>query len=183
MKFFPESLVPDPDKKFSITDKSLVNKIVESLVMENKDLLLINQTHEEFHNKGKYAGGLGDYIICKFLKKDKELNLVFQKISFFDKKDFDYDKPLMNSFWDCVNDKKLEPHVHEEVPGIQYLPKSEIKTKKLCGIKIAISKYKYTSFAVGSADTVYNDIPKENKLYKCAYQNLTLYIDWIKKNL
>ena len=41
MKFFPESLVPDPDKKFSITDKSLVNKIVESLVMENKELLLI----------------------------------------------------------------------------------------------------------------------------------------------
>ena len=31
MKFFPESLVPDPDKKINLNDKDLINKIIEKL--------------------------------------------------------------------------------------------------------------------------------------------------------
>ena len=184
MKFFPESLVPDPDKKLSISDKGLINKIVEKLVTDDKDLRLINQTHEVRHNKGKYEGGLGDYIVCKFIKNDKNIFIAFTKISFYDKKDFDYDIPLMNSFWDCMHDKKLEPHVHEEMPGIQYLPESNIDTKKLCGIRITLDKKKETSFAVGSVDEIYGSWDgNDNKLYKCALNNLNLYVDWIKKDL
>ena len=90
----------------------------------------------------------------------------------------------MNSFWDCMHDKKLEPHVHEEMPGIQYLPESNIDTKKLCGIRITLDKKKETSFAVGSVDEIYGSWDgNDNKLYKCALNNLNLYVDWIKKDL
>ena len=175
MKFFPESLVPDPDKKINLNDKDLINKIIEKLVIKDKNLRLIKQ--DQFDSKQ------GEIVTCKFLKNDKEISIGFQKVSFYDKKDFDYNIPLMNSFWDCIHDRKLESHVHEELPNMQYLPESEINTKKLCGIKIIISTYKNTSFAVGSSDTIYNDLAQENKLYKCAYQNLPLYIDWVKKNI
>ena len=175
MKFFPESLVPDPDKKINLNDKDLINKIIEKLLTKEKNLKMIKQD--------QFASKQGEIVTCKFLKNDKEINIGFQKVSFYDKKDFDYNIPLMNSFWDCIHDRKLESHVHEELPNMQYLPESEIDTKKLCGIKIIISTYKHTSFAVGSSDTIYNDPPQENKLYKCAYQNLPLYVDWIKKYL
>ena len=176
MKFFPESLVPDPDKKINLNDKDLINKIIEKLVTKDKNLRLIKQ--DQFDSKQ------GEMVTCKFLKKDKEIGIIFQKVSFYDKKDFDDDAPLMNSFWDCMHDRKLLPHVHEELSGVrvQYYPESEIVTKKLCGIKITISR-KSTSFAVGSVDTIYNDLAKENKLNNCAYNNLNLYIDWIKKNI
>ncbi len=176
MKFFPESLVPDPDKKINLNDKDLINKIIEKLIINDKDLRLIKQ--DQFDSKQ------GEMVTCKFLKKDKEIGIIFQKVSFYDKKDFDDDVPLMNSFWDCMHDRKLLPHVHEELSGVrvQYYPESEIVTKKLCGIKITISR-KSTSFAVGSVDTIYNDLAKENKLNNCAYNNLNLYIDWIKKNI
>ena len=176
MKFFSESLVPDPDKKISLSDKDLINKIIEKLIINDKDLRMIKQ--DQFDSKQ------GEMVTCKFLKKDKEIGITFQKVSFYDKKDFDDDVPLMNSFWDCMHDRKLLPHVHEELSGVrvQYYPESEIVTKKLCGIKITISR-KSTSFAVGSVDTIYNDLAKENKLNNCAYNNLNLYIDWIKKNI
>ena len=184
MKFFPESFVPDPDKKLNISDKGLINKIVEKLVTDDKDLRLINQTHEERYDKGKYKGGLGDYIVCKFIKKDKNFYILFTKISFYDKKDFDYDVPLMNSFWDCMHNKKLEPHVHEEMPGIQYLPEGNIDTKKLCGIRITLDKKKETSFAVGSVDDIYGSWDGyDKKLSECAFNNLNLYVDWLKKDI
>ena len=175
MKFFPESLVPDPDKKINLNDKDLINKIIEKLVTKEKNLKMIKQD--------QFASKQGEIVTCKFLKNDKEINIGFQKVSFYDKKDFDYDVPLMNSFWDCMHDKKLEPHVHEEIPGMIHLPESNIDTKKLCGIRITTDKKKQTSFAVGSSDTIYCDGPQENKLYNCAYQNLPLYVDWIKKDL
>ena len=175
MKFFPESLVPDPDKKLSLNDKDLINKIIEKLIINNKNLRMIKQ--DQFDSKQ------GEIVTCKFLIKDKEIGISFQKVSFYDKKDFDNDVPLMNSFWDCIHNKKLPPHVHEQTSRVQYFPDSEIDTKKLCGIRINISSYKYTSFAVGSIDTIYNDLTKENKLYDCAYNNLNLYIEWIKKNI
>ena len=175
MKFFPESLVPDPDKKINLNDKDLINKIIEKLVTKDKNLRMIKQ--DQFDSKQ------GEIVTCKFLKKDKEIGITFQKASFYDKKDFDDDVPLMNSFWDCMHNKKLLPHVHEKMSGAQYFPDSEIDTKKLCGIRINISSYKHTSFAVGSVDTIYNDLAKENKLNNCAYNNLNLYIDWIKKNI
>ena len=57
-------------------------------------------------------------------------------------------------------------------------------TKKLCGINISSKELKFsTTFAIGSNDTVYNDPPKDNKLYKCAYDNLESYIDYILKKI
>jgi hypothetical protein len=89
MKFFPESLVPDPDKKINLNDKDLINKIIEKLIINDKDLRMIKQ--DQFDSKQ------GEIVTCKFLKKDKEIGITFQKASFYDKKDFDDDVPLMNS--------------------------------------------------------------------------------------
>ena len=49
MKFFPESLVPDPDKKINLNDKDLINKIIEKLVTKEKNLKIL-RTFEEKNN-------------------------------------------------------------------------------------------------------------------------------------
>ena len=91
--------------------------------------------------------------------------------------------PNLHNFWFKKNNLKANYSLIEiESEQIKDVI-DKIRTKKLCGIKIIISTYKHTSFAVGSSDTIYNDPPQENKLYKCAYQNLPLYVDWIKKYL
>ena len=47
MKFFPESWVPDPDKKFNQDDQNIINKIIEKLLEEDKELKLTKL--EELH--------------------------------------------------------------------------------------------------------------------------------------
>ena len=47
MKFFPESWVPDPDKKFNQDDQNIINKIIEKLLEEDKNLKLRNNNNFE----------------------------------------------------------------------------------------------------------------------------------------
>ena len=45
MKIFPESLVPDPDKKINIFDKSLINKINDNLLKSDQNMRLLKQDY------------------------------------------------------------------------------------------------------------------------------------------
>ena len=66
MKIFPESIVPDPDKKINIFDKSLINKINDNLLKSNQNMRLLKQ----------------DYRTGLIIKKDKKLakKYIFKKI-------------------------------------------------------------------------------------------------------
>ena len=41
MKIFPESWVPDPDKKFSPLDESLINKIIAGVLKSDQEIKFI----------------------------------------------------------------------------------------------------------------------------------------------
>jgi hypothetical protein len=170
MKFFPESIVPDPDKKFHINDKDIINKLIDGLLKKDKELRLLKQEQYNWFN-GHYGEGINGNLE----KKENKIQIICRKISIYNKKNFDDDLDLFNSHWDCVNDyqQSTKPMTNEN-----------LGTKKLCGINISSFELKFsTAFAVGSNDTVYNDPPKDNKLYKCAYDNLESYIDYILKKI
>ena len=170
MKFFPEFLVPDPDKKFHLNDKDLISKLIEDVLKKDKEVRLIRQTQRNIDH-----AGYGEAIDCVLIKNEKEIRISFRKISYYNKDYFDQDLSLYNSHWDCVNNnqKSGKPMTNEN-----------LGTKKLCGINIDSPTLNFsTSFAVGSNDVVYNDPPKDNKLYKCAYENLGAFGDYICKKL
>ena len=54
MKFFPESIVPDPDKKFHINDKDIINKLIDGLLKKDKELRLLKQEQYNWFN-GHYG--------------------------------------------------------------------------------------------------------------------------------
>ena len=176
MKFFPASILPDPDKKFNLLDSSLVSQIVEKLLIDDEDLRMIKQ--EDINNQG-------DTLLINFLKKKKGLWLSFKKISIYGNgsgnSDNRFDSDLLDSFWCCMHDIKPFTPFDTKLYIERHNP-WEIETKKVCGIKISISRSEEISFAVGSKDMFYNNLPNENKLNECAHQNLPLYIDWIQKN-
>ena len=45
MKIFPESWVPDPDKKFSPLDESLINKIIAGVLKSDPKFEFIESKH------------------------------------------------------------------------------------------------------------------------------------------
>ena len=45
MKIFPESIVPDPDKKMNNFDKSLIDKINDTLLKSDEDMKLLKQDY------------------------------------------------------------------------------------------------------------------------------------------
>jgi len=46
MKIFPESWVPDPDKKFSPFDESLINQIIDGVLKYNQKIKFIKKRHD-----------------------------------------------------------------------------------------------------------------------------------------
>ena len=162
MKFFPESLVPDPDRKLNLTDKDLINKIISSLLKKDKKLKLVKQEIRDLNQ-----GYLGQLSIAHFEKNKKPKNVQFRKTSMYHKDDFYSELPILNSFNAAINTTDQG---------------NVIKPKKLIGILIEV-KYKRDGFAVGSQDTFYNNLAIEKKLYDDAYQYLHLYIEWIMKFL
>ena len=162
MKFFPESLVPDPDKKINLSDKDLINKIISSLLKEDKKLRLVKQEIINFHQSH-----LGQVSVAYFEKNKKPTNVQFRKISMYDKDDFYSELQILNSFNAAIN-------ITDEG--------NIIKPKKLVGISIEV-KHKRDGFAVGSQDTFHNNLAIEKKLYADANQYLHLYVKWIMKFL
>ena len=177
MKFFPDFLVPDPDRKINKMDQLLIDKIIEKLVVDDRDLRLFKQS------KHAIRGNEHEEIVLSFIKnKDEKIYISFTKVSIYDKNNFDSNVSLIASFYECMNDIKLQPHVNEQISG-WYLPGSTIDTEKLCGIKITLQDARTTSFAVASVDVIYSDPGKEQKISRCADNNLNLYIDWIRKGI
>ena len=54
MKFFPESWVPDPDKKFNQDDQNIINKIIEKLLEEDKELKLTKIEDDKHIKEGRF---------------------------------------------------------------------------------------------------------------------------------
>ena len=83
MKFFPESWVPDPDKKFSPLDESLIAKIIAGVLKSNPKFEFIESKHVR-QDGGEY----NQMIISSFKKGKKDFGYVFYKISEYNKKNF-----------------------------------------------------------------------------------------------
>ena len=137
MKIFPESWVPDPDKKFSPLDESLIDKIIAGVLKSDPKFEFIESKHVRQDNYPTWSDAIfsdgGEYnqmIISSFKKGEKDFHYVFYKISEYNKKNFIHMHEMVDDYCAATgydfND--LNPVLpHEWV---------EKKTKKLVGIRI-----------------------------------------------
>ena len=191
MKIFPESIVPDPDKKINIFDKSLINKINDNLLKSNQNMRLLKQDYRT----GLKWESCSEIMENTYQIDKNNFKIVFCKLSGYGKKPFDGDL--------CIY--KI-PHTHAEaINPLEYIDNDPVNTKyydmrdkiiantkKFCGFKINIWGWKNDdkpsvlgeeAFAVGSIDQVYSDNDVTRRVNESAIEHLNLYIDWIKKKI
>ena len=141
MKFFPESWVPDPDKKFSPLDESLIAKIIAGVLKSNPKFEFIESKHVR-QDGGEY----NQMIISSFKKGKKDFGYVFYKISEYNKKNFIHMYEMVDDYCAATgydfND--LNPVLPHEW--------AEKKTKKLVGIRIQVGNLILAEFVVPSQE-------------------------------
>ena len=187
MKFFPEALVPDPDKKIDKFDKLLINKVIEELLKHDTDLRLIKQEHRV----GLNFQNCTEIIQCNFEKGIFKYYIEFCKLSSYGKKDFNDDPctfKILNTHALSINSIKDDNSI--EFMNMQN--KLIDETKKFCGLKINIHLSEdgkrskllgEEAFAVGSKDTIYGQSELTRRVDESALKHLDLYKDWIIKKL
>ena len=178
IKWFPDSWVPDPDKKINRDDENIINKIVEKLLNDDTMLRLVKQEHDTDINWGYCNERVGLF----FKKNENNFKIEFLKVSVYDKK-YLYDfHEIFDSYAMCINPNDTTACIE--------------KANKMVGFDIRFYKYKEyedksksfnhfalvnsSGFALGSKD---GDSRIQNKLYKYANDKLHLYSEWIKKML
>ena len=192
MKIFPESIVPDPDKKMNNFDKSLIDKVNDNLLKSDENMRLLKQDYRT----GLKWENCSEIIENVYQISKNHFKIVFCKLSAYGKKPFDGDL--------CIY--KI-PQTHAEaINPLEYFDNDPINTKyndmndkiiantkKFCGFKINIWGWKKEddtpsvlgeeAFAVGSIDPVYSDDDVTRRVNESAIEHLNLYIDWIKKKI
>ena len=153
MKIFPESWVPDPDKKFSPLDESLINKIIAGVLKSDPKIKFIENKHMRQDNYPTWSDAIfsdgGEYnqmIISSFKKGEKDFHYVFYKISEYNKKNFIHMDEMVDDYCSATgydfND--LNPVLPHEW--------AEKKTKKLVGIRIKVGNLILAEFVVPSQE-------------------------------
>ena len=153
MKIFPESWVPDPDKKFSPLDESLINKIIAGVLKSDPKIKFIENKHMRQDNYPTWSDAIfsdgGEYnqmIISSFKKGEKDFHYVFYKISEYNKKNFIHMHEMVDDYCAATgydfND--LNPVLPHEW--------AEKKTKKLVGIRIQVGNLILAEFVVPSQE-------------------------------
>ena len=153
MKIFPESWVPDPDKKFSPLDESLIGKIIAGVLKSDPKFEFIESKHVRQDNYPEWGDAIfsdgGEYnqmIISYFKKGEKDFGYVFYKISEYNKKNFIHMDEMVDDYCAATgydfND--LNPVVPHEW--------AEKKTKKLVGIRIQVGNLILAEFVVPSQE-------------------------------
>jgi len=175
MKFFPESWVPDPDKKFNQNDQNLINKIIEKLLEEDKNLKLRNNNNFEGSpsrvisdiNQSDY----GQQIEVFFLKNEKPLGVAFRKLSRYNNKEYWKDDEwfsLLRQYLECLHPELANKPTY-----------GDFKINKLIGIQIGGWDNYWASLCVGSVE---GNIIRSRNLYNCASKQTDLFIDVIREN-
>ena len=85
MKIFPESIVPDPDKKMNNFDKSLIDKVNDDLLKSDKDMRLLKQDYRT----GLKWENCSEIIENVYQINKNHFKIVFCKLSAYGKKPFD----------------------------------------------------------------------------------------------
>ena len=153
MKIFPESWVPDPDKKFSPLDESLIAKIIAGVLKSDPKFEFIESKHMRQDHYPAWGDAIfsdgGEYnqmIISSFKKGEKDFGYVFYKISEYNKKNFIHMDEMVNDYCAATgydfND--LNPVLPHEW--------AEKKTKKLVGIRIQLGNLILAEFVVTSQE-------------------------------
>ena len=108
MKIFPESWVPDQDKKFSRFDESLIDKIIAGVVKSDPKVKFIESKHWREDNHPTWSDAIfsdgGEYnqkIISHFKKGEKDFYFGFLKISSYNKKDFEWLGHIVHDYCEC----------------------------------------------------------------------------------
>ena len=139
MKFFP-----DPDKKFSPFDKSLIDKIIAGVRESDPEIIFIKNRHDTDEPGSNY----NQRIISLFKKGEEGFYIGFVKISEDSKENFAYLENMVWDYCDCTgyDDNDLNP-----VSPNEWVEK---KAKKLVGIRIIVGSkgHELTSFAVASQE-------------------------------
>ena len=153
MKIFPESWVPDPDKKFSPFDESLINQITAGVLKSDPKFEFIESKHVRQDHYPTWSDAIfsdgGEYnqmIISSFEKGEKDFGYVFYKISEYNKKNFIHMDEMVDDYCSATgydfND--LNPVLPHEW--------AEKKTKKLVGIRIQVGNLILAEFVVPSQE-------------------------------
>ena len=153
MKIFPESWVPDQDKKFSRFDESLIGKIIAGVQKSDQEIKFIESKHMREDNYPTWSDAIfsdgGEYnqmIISSFKKGEKDFGYVFYKISEYNKKNFIHMDEMVDDYCSATgydfND--LNPVLPHEW--------AEKKTKKLVGIRIQVGNLILAEFVVPSQE-------------------------------
>ena len=143
MKIFPESWVPDPDKKFSPFDESLIKQIIDGVLKYNQKIKFIKKRHDTDIPGGEFS----QRLVFGFKKGKEDFYFEFLKISEHNKKNFVYLENMVWDYCDCTgyDDNELNPVLPNEWV--------EKKTKKLVGIRIQVrANTMLTEFAVASQE-------------------------------
>jgi len=178
MKFFPESWVPDPDKKFNQDDQNIINKIIEKLLEEDKNLKLRNNNNFEGSpsrvirdiNQSDY----GQQIDVFFSKNEKALHVSFRKFSSYNNKEFHKDDEclsMFNQYLECLHPELLNQPIDRNVLN-------NIKINKLVGIQIGDYRRGLSGLCVGSVE---DNIDRSRNLYNQASKQTDLFVDMIKE--
>ena len=172
MKFFPESWVPDPDKKISPFDESLINKIIAGVLKSDREIKFIkNRLDADIP-----ANDHNQRIISLLKKKgEKDFYIGFVKISEYRKENFEWLGHIVHDYCDCMG---FDPG--GDFPNEDKLEWIKKKTKKLVGIRIIFGPRptELTSFVVGSQD----DSSTYTKLNKHAAKIIPDIINFVIDN-
>ena len=142
MKIFPESWVPDPDKKFSPLDESLIDKIIAGVRKSDPKIEFIKKRHDTDIPGGEFS----QRLVFVFKKDEKDFGYTFYKISEYNKKNFIHMYEMVDDYCAATgydfND--LNPVLPHEW--------AEKKTKKLVGIRIQVGNLILAEFVVPSQE-------------------------------
>ena len=178
MKFFPESWVPDPDKKFNQDDQNIINTIIEKLLEEDKNLKLRNNNNFEGSpsrvirdiNQSDY----GQEISVFFSKNEKPLDVSFRKFSSYNNKEFHKDDEcflMFRQYLECLHPELLNQPIDHNIL-------KNIKINKLIGILIGGWNNSWSGLCVGSVE---DNIDRSRNLYNQASKQTDLFVDMIKE--
>ena len=181
MKIFPESWVPDPDKKFSPLDESLIDKIIAGVLKSDPKFKFIESKHMRQDNYPTWSDAIfsdgGEYnqmIISSFKKGEKDFYFEFLKISEHNKKNFIELHGMVMDYCNCTgyDDNYLNPVLPNEWV--------EKKTKNLVGIRIQVrANTMLTEFAVASQE---DHLDTYKKLNNHAVKKIPEIINFVINN-
>ena len=153
MKIFPESWVPDPDKKFSPLDESLIDKIIAGVLKSDPKFEFIESKHVRQDHYPTWSDAIfsdgGEYnqmIISYFKKGEKDFGYVFYKISEYNKKNFASMHEMVDDY--CAATGYDFNDLNPVLPN-EWVEK---KTKKLVGIRIQVGNLILAEFVVPSQE-------------------------------